>query len=75
MYSYLVVTKSDEAKKPAVSSRILSTPLKRNKHILVDLCCDNGGFERRVYSKGKMEDHVEDYRTVRKSEWGGILSV
>lgn len=57
------------------SNRILSTPLKRNKHILVDLCCDNGSFERRVYTKGKMMDKKEEYRTVRKSEWGGILSV
>lgn len=75
VYSYLVARKAEGVEVHEASNRILSTPLKRNKHILVDLCCSNGSFERRVYTKGKMMDKKEEYRTVRKSEWGGILSV
>lgn len=71
----MVAEKSEGVECPAAGNRVLSTPLKRNKHILVDLCCNNGNYERRVYSKGKMKDDKEAYRCVRKLEWGGVLSV
>ena len=71
----MVAEKIEGVEYPAAGSRVLSTPLKRDKHILVDLCCNNGNYERRVYSKGKMRDDKEEYRRGRKSEWGGVLSV
>ena len=54
-------------------SRILNTPLKRDKHVLVEVCTKTGSTERVVVTKGKMKEESEKYRAIRKSEWGGII--
>ena len=75
VYSYLVARKAEGVEVHEASNRILSTPLKRNKHILVDLCCSNGSFERRVYTEGKGMVKKEEDTTVGIAEWGGNLAV
>lgn len=75
MFSYLVLRKSDGTELGAHSyGRILSSPLKRDKHVIVEMCSPSGSIEKRVYSKGKLKDNIEKYRMIRKGEWGGILS-
>ena len=55
--------------------RVLQTPIKRDQHVLVDVCSPEGTLERRVFSKRKMKDDLEKYRLIRKAEWGGELSL
>ena len=55
--------------------RVLQTPIKRDQHVLVDVCSPEGTVERRVFSKRKMKDDLEKYRLIRKAEWGGELSL
>ena len=55
--------------------RVLQTPIKRDQHVLVDLCSPDGVVERRIFSKRKMKDDLEKYRLIRKAEWGGELSL
>ena len=75
MFSYCLIRKENEMNQMnRKESRVLSTPLKRDKHVLIDLCCPDGSFERRVYSKGKMKEEMDLYRNIRKEEWGGLLS-
>ena len=75
VFSYLVLRKPDGiAIETRPYGRILSSPLKRDKHVIVEICSPNGSIEKRVYSKGKLKDNTEKYRMIRKGEWGGILS-
>lgn len=73
MYSYCVIRKSPH-EEAGEKCRVLTTPAKRDQHVLIDLCCPDGSCEKRVYSKGKMKDNLKEYRKVRKAEWGGVLS-
>lgn len=52
--------------------RIISPPLHRNKHVILDVCNSSGALQRRVYSKGKMKVYPGAYRVARKSEYGGL---
>lgn len=74
MYSYLALRKpvGGSIRVPS-GSRILDTPLKRDKHVLVDVCTKTGSAERIVVTKGKMKEESEKYRAIRKGEWGGII--
>ena len=54
---------------------MLQTPIKRDQHVLVDVCTPEGAWERRIFSKRKMKDDPEKYRLIRKAEWGGELSL
>ena len=75
MFSYVVLRKPDGVPLDTHPyGRILSSPLKRDKHVIVEMCSPTGAIEKRVYSKGKMKDNVEKYRMIRKGEWGGVLS-
>ena len=54
-------------------SRIVRPPLKRNKHVILDVCTPQGTMERWIPSKGKLRDQFPGaYRAARKAEWGGL---
>ena len=74
MYSYLALRKPMNGPTGVLlGSRILDTPLERDKHVLVDVCTKTGSTERIVVTKGKMKEESEKYRAIRKGEWGGII--
>ncbi|KAK9385657.1 hypothetical protein V1515DRAFT_607474 [Lipomyces mesembrius] len=52
--------------------RLINQPLKRDKHVVLDLCTNNGYIERWVVSKsaGKQE-----YHDARKSNWGDLWAL
>ena len=66
---------STPEEKEAKTWRVLQTPIKRDQHVLVDVCSPEGTLERRIFSKRKMKDDLEKYRLIRKAEWGGELSL
>lgn len=47
-------------------------PLKRNKHVVLDMCSPSGDLERQVVSSNN-PSHI--YKAARKSYWGGNLVV
>jgi ribosomal protein RSM22 (predicted rRNA methylase) len=53
-------------------ARIVRPPLKRSKHVVLDVCTPQGTLERRVPSKGKLKPWPGAYRAARKSGWGGV---
>jgi ribosomal protein RSM22 (predicted rRNA methylase) len=53
-------------------ARLVRAPLKRNAHVILDVCTPQGSFERRVASKGKLKDAPGAYRSARKSRWGAL---
>lgn len=53
-------------------SRIVRPPLKKSKHVIVDVCTPQGTLERRVPSKGKLKQWPGAYRAARKSTWGAL---
>jgi len=53
-------------------ARIVRPPLKRSKHVILDVCTPQGTLERRVPSKGKLKPWPGAYRAARKSGWGGV---
>ena len=63
-YSYLVVTRE----KLASGARILSTPLEAKPGLAFKLCDENGLRAQFVASRDK-----EEYRRVRKQEWGDLF--
>lgn len=84
-FSYIVIqkTESDQtsAKKmkskqepnpTSEMSRVLFTPLKRGRHVSVDLCDVLGKFHRQTVPKSKGR---EIYRSVRLSNWGDLLYI
>lgn len=75
MYSYVVLRKPEgKVKENSTRERIIGSPLKRDKHVIIDVCAKSGLVERRIYSKGKMKEDHEKYRGIRKAEWGGVIS-
>ncbi|KAK9359726.1 mitochondrial small ribosomal subunit Rsm22-domain-containing protein [Lipomyces starkeyi] len=52
--------------------RLINQPLKRDKHVILDLCTNNGYIERWVVSKsaGKQE-----YHDARKANWGDLWAL
>ena len=55
------------------ANRILLDPIRCDKHVIMDLCTHDGNYERRTYTKGKMQDCIEKYRAIRKSDFGGLI--
>jgi ribosomal protein RSM22 (predicted rRNA methylase) len=53
-------------------ARLARPPLKRDRHVILDLCTPQGTFERRVASKGKLQGVPGAYRAARKSRWGAL---
>jgi ribosomal protein RSM22 (predicted rRNA methylase) len=53
-------------------ARLIRAPLKRDAHVILDVCTPQGTFERRVASKGKLRDEPGAYRAARKSRWGAL---
>ena len=51
-------------------ARLVRAPLKRDAHVILDVCTPQGTFERRIASKGKLRDEPGAYRAARKSRWG-----
>ena len=51
--------------------RIVRPPLRRGKHVVMDLCASSGAMERRTFGKKK---HKKDgvYRAARKAEYGAL---
>ena len=51
--------------------RIVRPPLRRGKHVVMDICASNGSMERRTFGKKK---HRKDgvYRAARRAEYGAI---
>ncbi|KAJ8101372.1 hypothetical protein POJ06DRAFT_251324 [Lipomyces tetrasporus] len=52
--------------------RLINQPLKRDRHVILDLCTNNGYIERWVVSKsaGKQE-----YHDARKAHWGDLWAL
>ncbi len=55
-------------------SRIVRPPIRRKRHVIIDVCGADGDFERRVYGKTRFKEHGI-YRAARKSEWGALWGV
>jgi ribosomal protein RSM22 (predicted rRNA methylase) len=53
-------------------ARLIRAPLKRDAHVILDVCTPQGTFERRIASKGKLRDEPGAYRAARKSRWGAL---
>ena len=66
-YSYLVAQRSPRAAKS--DPRIILPPLKRHKHVIVDVCAD-GGLERHTIPKSQDK---EEYTFARRAHWGDTL--
>ena len=78
-FSFLVVAKADAlpsgaGAERARSAKIVSAPLKRGKHVIMDLCTDEGGLDRVVVTKGKSPTRAM-YRSIRKAKWGDNVEV
>ncbi|KAK9367685.1 hypothetical protein V1509DRAFT_610479 [Lipomyces kononenkoae] len=52
--------------------RLINQPLKRDKHVILDLCTNNGYIERWIVNKsaGKQE-----YHDARKASWGDLWAL
>ncbi|TPX55821.1 hypothetical protein PhCBS80983_g04997 [Powellomyces hirtus] len=50
--------------------RIIAPPMKRDKHVVMDMCASSGRLERINVSKGKSGKAI--YHEARKSAWGDI---
>ncbi|KAI8912068.1 mitochondrial small ribosomal subunit Rsm22-domain-containing protein [Powellomyces hirtus] len=50
--------------------RIIAPPMKRDKHVVMDMCASSGRLERINVSKGKSGKAI--YYEARKSAWGDI---
>ncbi|KAJ1505056.1 Methyltransferase-like protein 17, mitochondrial [Coelomomyces lativittatus] len=68
-YSYLIVRKGSSQQVPesCTWSRVLTVPIKRKGHTILDVCMKEGQVSRGVvtHHEGK-----EIYKTVRKLGWG-----
>jgi ribosomal protein RSM22 (predicted rRNA methylase) len=53
-------------------ARLVRPPLKRSRHVVLDMCTPQGTLERRVASKGKLAGVPGAYRAARKGAWGGL---
>ena len=51
--------------------RIIKPPLRRGKHVIVDVCGNDGLLQRKTFGKRR---HKEGgvYRAARRSEWGAL---
>lgn len=72
-FTYLVVRRG---KRPSLDSsesfywpRIARPPLKRNGHVILDVCSPRGQLERFVSAKSHGK---EEYHDARKSYWGDL---
>jgi hypothetical protein len=53
-------------------ARIVRQPLRRGKHVILDVCTPLGSMVRWVPSKRKLQQaHPGAYRAARKASWGG----
>ena len=52
--------------------RIVRHPLRRKKHVIIDMCTSSGQIERHVEGKRTKHDLVGKwrYQTARRSQWG-----
>lgn len=53
-------------------ARLVRPPLKRNEHVILDVCTPQGTFERRTASKGKLKQIPGAYKAARKARWGAL---
>lgn len=54
-------------------ARILRAPLKRRKHVILDVCTPQGTMERRNVGKARVGAVFPGaYRAARKARWGGL---
>ncbi|KAK9236902.1 hypothetical protein V1525DRAFT_361942 [Lipomyces kononenkoae] len=52
--------------------RLINQPLKRDKHVILDLCSHNGYIERWVVNKSAGK---QAYHDVRKASWGDLWAL
>ncbi|KAK9455098.1 hypothetical protein V1511DRAFT_499448 [Dipodascopsis uninucleata] len=52
--------------------RLIHQPLKRDKHVILDLCSRHGSIERWVVSKSSSQ---QDYHDARKANWGDLWAL
>jgi ribosomal protein RSM22 (predicted rRNA methylase) len=69
-------TATAEAEEPAWDadvewSRIIKPPLRRGKHVIIDVCDGNGSLKRKTFGKRRHKKGGV-YRAARKSEWGAL---
>ena len=55
--------------------RVLRSPLKRKKHIIVDFCSSVGAIKRSVISRKSFRYIEPFYTAVKKTTWGGLHPV
>ena len=60
----------DDGEDSPMLGRIIRTPMKRDKHVILDVCTDEGALERCIVSKRKAGPVW--YRLARKATWGGV---
>jgi len=77
-FSYLVLTRGERPvlyssveEEAAGWPRILQEPIKRNRHVIFDLCSPNGELERKVVSQsqGKEAGYKQARRAVQGDTW------
>ena len=51
-------------------ARIVRPPLRRNRHVILDVCTPQGTLERRIATPAKLAAFPGAYRAARKSSWG-----
>jgi ribosomal protein RSM22 (predicted rRNA methylase) len=75
-FSYIVLQKKKKISSKRFDdhikwNRIIKPPLRRGKHVIMDVCHHSGKLKRTIYGKRK---HKEGgvYRAAKKSEWGAM---
>ncbi len=69
------VTRAIEMNAPGAGqwARIVRPPMKKSKHVIVDVCTPQGTLERRIPGKGRLRDVWPGaYRAARKATWGSL---
>mmetsp|Transcript_7270 Transcript_7270/g.11604 ORF Transcript_7270/g.11604 Transcript_7270/m.11604 type:complete len:494 (+) Transcript_7270:1444-2925(+) len=71
-YSYISFTKQDkQTNRPLGGGRLIRTPLKKSKHVIVDVCGADGELHRLNVTKSK-STNTKAYKAARRGTWGGI---
>lgn len=69
-YSYLIAIAPDEKTVIETADRIVSRPLKRTGHVIIDVCSREGTIERKIVSK----KNGDAYTRAKKLAWGDELT-
>lgn len=55
--------------------RVLRSPMKRRKHVIIDTCSCEGAIKRSVISRKSFQYIEAFYTSAKKTTWGGLYPV